>query len=209
MTPSRSTLPVREDQAVLDALAARIAKRTGPAEEAATTLPGLSLHCIARPTPLEPCLYEPSVTLVVAGQKRVNLGEASFLLTPGHFLLVSASLPVTPQILGASAERPFIALTLKLNMAILTTLMLSHHFPLTGKNAPDRAMTLGAATPDLMDAFRRLVTLLDSPRDLPALEPLVQQEILYRLLTSSQGERLQQMAAVGATVTASRGRSGG
>ena len=44
---------------------------------------------------------------------------------------------------------------------------------------------------------RAALALLDAPGDLPALAPLIQQEILYRLLTSSQGARLQQMAAVG------------
>lgn len=197
MTFNDATLPASNDQAMLDVLASQIARRTGTAEEALTAVPGFSLYRIVRPTPLEPCLYEPSITLVVAGQKRVNLGEESYLLTAQHFLLVSQNLPVTPQILGASAEQPFIALTLRLDMAALATLMLSHNFPLIGKSAPDRAMALGEATPDLLDAFRRLVSLLDSPRDLPALAPLIQQEILYRLLTSSQGERLQQMAAVG------------
>lgn len=196
MTLSDATLPVSYNHTI-DTLAGQIIKRTGAAEEALTAVPGFSLHRIGRPTPLEPCLYEPSVTLVVAGQKRVNLGEESYLLTPRHFLLVSQNLPVTPQILGASTEHPFIALSLRLDMAALTALMLSHDFPPIGKGAPNRAMALGEAAPELLDAFRRLVSLLDSPRDLPALAPLIQQEILYRLLTSSQGERLQQMAAVG------------
>ena len=197
MTHSHTTLPAGEGQAILDTLAGPIAKRTGPAEEALTALPGLSLHRIVRPTPLQPCLYEPSVTLVIAGQKRVNLGEETFLLTSQHFLLTSANLPVTPQVLGASTEHPFVAVALRLDMPALTTLLLDSDFPAIGKGAPDRAMALGEATPELLDAFRRLLALLDAPRDLPVLAPLVQQEILYRLLMSGRGERLRQMAAVG------------
>lgn len=197
MTVHDLVLPGGDHQAVLDTLAGQILRRTGTAEETFTAVPGFELYRIGRPTPLAPCLYEPSVTLVVAGQKRVNLGEESYLLRPGQFLLVSAELPVTPQILGASAQHPFVALTLRLDMVALTTLILSQEVPLTEKGARDRAMALGEATPELLDAFRRLVSLLGAPRDLPALAPLIQQEILYRLLTSSQGKRLQQMAAVG------------
>ncbi len=197
MTHSHTTLPAGEGQATLEALAGQVTKRTGLVEDTLTALPSLSLHRIARPTPLQPCLYEPSVTLVIAGQKRVNLAEESYLMHPRHFLLVSANLPVTPQILGASTEHPFIAVLLRLDIPALTTLLLNSDFPAIGKGAPDRAMALGEATPDLLDAFRRLLALLDTPRDLPVLALLVQQEILYRLLMSGQGERLRQMAAVG------------
>ena len=197
MTHSHITLPVGEGQATLDVLADQVAKRTGSVEDVFTALPGLSLHRFVRPTPLQPCLYEPSVTLVIAGLKRVNLAEESYLMHPRHFLLVSANLPVTPQILEASAEHPFIAVSLRLDMPALATFLLNSDFPAISKGAPDRAMALGEAAPDLLDAFRRLLALLDTPRDLAALAPLVQQEILYRLLMSGQGGHLRQMAAVG------------
>jgi AraC-like DNA-binding protein len=39
--------------------------------------------------------------------------------------------------------------------------------------------------------------LLDTPDDIPILAPLVQREILYRLLVSDQGSRLRQIASAG------------
>jgi transcriptional regulator GlxA family with amidase domain len=48
----------------------------------------------------------------------------------------------------------------------------------------------------LLDAFRRLLDLLDQPQDLPVLAPLVRREILYRLLVGEAGARLRQIAAV-------------
>ena len=49
----------------------------------------------------------------------------------------------------------------------------------------------------LLDAFCRLLTLLEQPDEIPALAPLIQQEICYRLLKSEHGMRLQQMVSVG------------
>jgi transcriptional regulator GlxA family with amidase domain len=52
--------------------------------------------------------------------------------------------------------------------------------------------------PDLLDALLRLVGLIDAPADIPVLAPLIQREIIYRVLSGPQGPRLRQTAASGA-----------
>jgi transcriptional regulator GlxA family with amidase domain len=42
-----------------------------------------------------------------------------------------------------------------------------------------------------------LVNLLEEPQDIPILAPIIQREILYRLLVSDQGARLRQIASTG------------
>jgi len=75
-------------------------------------------------------------------------------------------------------------------------LLLTHDLPLSGQTKPHRTMAVEVAPPELLDAFRRLAALLDTPRDLPILAPLIQQELLYRLLVSPQSEQLRDLAAV-------------
>src|SRR6185503_10908254 len=58
------------------------------------------------------------------------------------------------------------------------------------------AMATSEVTVPLLDAFRRLLELLDRPDELAALAPLVQREILYRLLMGEAGARLRQIATV-------------
>jgi AraC-like DNA-binding protein len=48
---------------------------------------------------------------------------------------------------------------------------------------------------NLLDAVVRLVRILDNPDEAPFLAPLIKREIVYRLLTGEQGERLRQIAA--------------
>jgi AraC-like DNA-binding protein len=49
------------------------------------------------------------------------------------------------------------------------------------------------ADPDLLDAVIRLLRLLDHPDDAPVLAPLVEQEILWRLLTGPHGGMVRQI----------------
>jgi transcriptional regulator GlxA family with amidase domain len=61
----------------------------------------------------------------------------------------------------------------------------------------ERAMATGRVTWTLLSAFQRLVELLDEPEAIPAVAPLVQREILYRLLVGDQSDRLRQIGTVG------------
>ncbi len=55
-------------------------------------------------------------------------------------------------------------------------------------------VAVNRASPELLDATLRLLRLLDRPEDIPAMAPLVEEEILYRLLTGSCGPRLLHIA---------------
>jgi len=52
-------------------------------------------------------------------------------------------------------------------------------------------------TMPLLAAFQRLVDLLAEPKDIPILAPIIQREIIYRLLVGDQGARLRQIASAG------------
>jgi AraC-like DNA-binding protein len=60
---------------------------------------------------------------------------------------------------------------------------------------PQRGLAVSRAELPLLDAVVRLLLLLDSPRDIGVLAPLVLREITYRLLVGEQGPRLRQIAA--------------
>ncbi|MBA5735201.1 AraC family transcriptional regulator, partial [Escherichia coli] len=55
------------------------------------------------------------------------------------------------------------------------------------------AIAVEAATPHLIDAATRLLHLLDTPDDIPALAPLIEREILYRLLRGPHADMLRQV----------------
>lgn len=189
-----------EDEAALlalgTALAHAVGRRMRGEEELDTAVPGLRLYRRERPS--EPCLcmVEPSVALVVQGAKRALLGGEAYTYDIRRFLITSLDLGASMHIVQASVERPYLGLALKLDLRLVAEMMVQCSLPQAA--APGaRGMVLGQSTPALLDAFRRLVNLLDEPESAPVLAPLIQREIHYRLLTSDQGGRLAQIASIG------------
>jgi AraC-like DNA-binding protein len=141
-------------------------------------------------------VYEPSVALILQGSKRVVVGETSLVYGVSRYLLTSLELPAVATILEASRERPYLALVLRLDMHEIASLMLSDPLPQAAPSRHDNhAMATGEVTLPLLDAFRRLLELADRPQDVPVLAPLLQREIVYRLLTGEAGGRLRQIAS--------------
>src|SRR5260370_25474855 len=85
-------------------LARKVALFIGSAENRATDIPGLALH--RRTAPTAPCsmTYQPSVTVIAQGRKRVELGQNVFFYDASRFLLTSVDLPVVSRVIEAMEE---------------------------------------------------------------------------------------------------------
>src|SRR5258707_14430085 len=94
-------------------LARKIALFIGSAENRATDIPGLTLH--RRTAPTAPCsmTYQPGVTVIAQGRKRVELGRNIFIYDASRFLLTSVDLPGVSPVIEASEKAPCLALSLK------------------------------------------------------------------------------------------------
>lgn len=161
-------------------------------------LPGLVLIRNDQPYSNLCGAYEPCVALILQGRKRLVLGGTVLDYGPERYLIASMDLPVTAALLEASPERPYLALALRLEPREIASLMLEvPPGPAPLRGADERALGTGAVTPPLLDAFDRLLALLDQPADIPALAPLIRREIHYRLLVGDAGPRLRQMATAG------------
>jgi AraC-like DNA-binding protein len=126
----------------------------------------------------------------------VLLGDDTYVFDAHHFLLTSVDLPTVVQILHASREQPYLSLLVQLDPREMAQLMADSHLPPPAQPA-SRGMAIGAVTVPLLSACHRLLDLLAAPQDIPILAPLIQREILYRLLVGEQGARLRQIAAAG------------
>ena len=181
-------------RAALSAQIARLADNQGPK---ATAIPALTLVRRDKPTETTSYMHEPSICLIVQGAKRVLLGEDIYVYDAHRFLLTSVDLPIVAEVLEASPQKPYLGLMLKLDQREIAQLMVDSSLPPPRVRQEDRGMAIGEVTVPLLSAFKRLIDLLDAPEDIPVLAPLVQREILYRLLMGDQGPRLRQIAAAG------------
>lgn len=178
-------------------LAEKIARWTLDGDDPQAGIPALTLRRFEAPTEKTSYLHEPSICVIAQGSKRVLLGEEAYEYDSRHFLLTSVDVPVIAQVLKASAEKPYLSLMLKLDQRTITQLMVDSNLPAPRSKEASRGMAIGEVTSPLVDSFIRLIDLLNEPADIPILAPMVQREIIYRLLVGDQGRRLRQIASAG------------
>jgi len=206
--PSPARSPERTDDSPADpaplaALRERMVERLmrhggtpGDVAEPAV-VPGLMMMRLHACEGMVCAVYEPLVALVVQGRKRVHFGDETLVYGPDRFFVTPLELPARSAVLEATPERPYLSLALRLDMREIATLVLEGVVPPSPPPGTDRrAMATGAVDAPLLEAFDRLLALLDQPQHAPVLAPLIRREITYRLLTGEAGWRLRQIAAV-------------
>ena len=181
-------------RAELAAMIDRITVTDGARE---TAIPRLTLARASHMQHPVHAIHEPAFCVLAQGSKRVLLGDEVYIYDSSQYLVVSQNLPVSGQVIDASPEAPYLGLRLSFDVKDIAALALDLQL---GETLPVRASQRGIFTGELsttlLDPVLRLVGLLDSPEDVPALAPLITREILYRLLKSADGWRLAQMAVV-------------
>lgn len=178
-------------------LADRIARWTADRNMLESPIPGLNLHRWETPTEPTSYMLPPSICLIGQGRKRLFLGEETYIYDAHRYLITSVDLPVVTQIIEASSDKPYLGLTLELDLRLIAQLMAGQDIPSVRPSGEHIGIAISAVSAPLLDAFCRLVDLLDKPEDIPTLAPLVKQEIFYRLLTGEQGLLLRQITTVG------------
>ncbi|WP_367848150.1 AraC family transcriptional regulator N-terminal domain-containing protein [Rhodoferax sp. WC2427] len=179
--------PIEPSKELCDVIA-----RHWQGNQVATALPRVRLVRADAPTLPVAVVYQPILYIVAQGAKRLLLGGSVVEYRAGQCLLVSVDLPVTGAVVQARPEQPYLAFALALDTAVLADMLLA--LPSQPTGTPSPGLAVSPATPDLLDAALRLLRLLDTPAHIPMLAPLIEREILYRLLTGAQAPMLRQIA---------------
>jgi len=193
----KQTLEINEMEVALEALCKSIARWTDKSDRVVTAIPGLILARRDEPSQPTSIMYEPRICVIAQGAKRLQLGDDAYVYDAHHFLLTSVDLPTFVQVIKASPERPYLGLVLKIDQREISQLMVDSNLPPPRAQQSSRGMATGEVTLPLLAAFGRLIDLLDEPKDIPILAPIIEREIFYRLLVGDQGARLRQMASSG------------
>jgi AraC-like DNA-binding protein len=141
--------------------------------------------------------YEPGVTVIAQGRKRVDLGGRTFIYGDGQYLLTSVDLPIVSQIVEASEKNPCLAVSLKLEMPMVRELLSRGEMQMVDSPNDSPALAVGETTAEFLSACCRLVELLSSPQDISFLGDLIQREIMYRILRGPEGARLRAIVTIG------------
>ncbi len=160
-----------------------------------TAIERMSLIRASRPgdEPLH-AVHQPALCIIAQGCKQVMLSEEVYRYDASRYLVVSVDLPVTAQVVEATPRAPYLCFRLDIEPGEIAALILQAGLPASTQRSSSRGLFLSQTSPLLLDPVLRLVRLLDTPEDIPALAPLAVREILYRLLKSERGWQLNQIA---------------
>jgi AraC-like DNA-binding protein len=180
---------------VLDEIRRLIAAHARP--DLRTPVEGLLLSRVDTSEP-DYSLTEPLLVVMAQGGKRLLLDDRIVEYRAGQCLVVTAELPLTGHFIDASPQTPALGMGLVLRPAAIAPLLLEAP---TRRRAELPAIATSDASPDLLDAVGRLLRLLDHPADAPVLGPLIEREILWRLLTGPHGGMIRQIGLADSNLT--------
>ena len=131
------------------------------------------------------------IALVVQGFKRSMIGDHEANYGELHCVTVGIDMPGVFHITDASSQAPFLSLSVKLDRRIITQLITEAPSIVTAQEGEVTPIVVDEASKDLLQAFSRLVELLDTPSRISVLAPMILREIHYYLLCGSQGKCLR------------------
>ncbi|WP_455274938.1 AraC family transcriptional regulator [Rhizobium herbae] len=157
-----------------------------------TAIADMSVVQHLRPTDLSPVLYRPILCLVLQGAKQTSFGETVVTFAQGQSVIVSLELPTFARVVQASTERPYLALSLHIDISLLRELAAEIE-DLGQDKDPSHAVAAGEADYAILNAAERLFDLIDKPAAAQILKPLVMREIHFWLLSAGHGGLLRQI----------------
>src|SRR5712691_6282157 len=162
-----------------------------------TAIPALTLD--RRKAPTEPlhCIYNLGLGVVAQGGKQLLLGGEAIDYGPGQSMLTTIDLPVVSHVTRASAREPFLGMMLTLDVRSIVQMASEMDAPPARRDDAYRSISFEPLNAALLDALVRLVNLLDEPALIPGLAPLIQQEVIIRLLTGPHGPQLRHLVTAG------------
>ena len=141
-------------------------------------------------------LHRPALCIVAQGAKTVMLGDESYDYDPSRMLIFSLDLPIAAMIRQASVAAPYLSFRFDFDLDRLAELILKAYPEGVPPVRTGRAVYAAQAGEEIIDAAARLLALAARPEDAVLLGPLVQDEIMLRLLRGPFGARLAQMGRI-------------
>ncbi|WP_185058171.1 AraC family transcriptional regulator [Pseudomonas frederiksbergensis] len=159
-----------------------------------TGIPRVAMVQGAIPEHLLAAVYDPMINLILTGSKSMTVGDRTLRYDPATYFVMSIELPAVGQVHPAATGEPYLAVSLTLDPSVVANL-LADLPPATGRHEQETGFSVAAVTPELMDAWVRMLRLMDRPADIAALGPVYEREILYRVLQGPHGAMLREIAA--------------
>ncbi len=179
----------RMNKALVDATRHYCQRHANSGPLISTPVPELILLRRTSPAAVDHAIVQPLLCLVLEGSKEVDIDQRTERYNAGDLMLVARNTPTLTRIAGASVATPYMSIALDLNVSLLGDLIELHRGAPASPPQDTRA--------PLLDAMRRLISLLDDPTSLAALGTGLLREIHHWLLLGPEGPQLRELAKTG------------
>lgn len=161
-----------------------------------TGIPRVALVQGAIPEHQLAAVYDPMINLILTGSKTMTVGDRTLRYDPATYFVMSVDLPAVGAVHPAETGEPYLAVSLTLVPTIVASLLADLPKP-AGGDLYSPGFSIAPVTDDLLDAWVRMLRLIERPGDIPALAPAYEREILYRVLQGPHGWMLRDIASPG------------
>lgn len=145
-------------------------------------------------------VYDPMINLILTGSKTMTVGERTLRYNPATYFVMSVDLPAVGSVHPAETGEPYLAVSLTLEPTIVANLLADIPKP-AGGDLYSPGFSIAPVTDELLDAWVRMLRLMERPADVAALAPAYEREILYRVLQGPHGWMLRDIAAPGTALS--------
>lgn len=164
-----------------------------------TDISNLDFYFSSEPTEFSAIMYEPSLCVILQGNKAVGFGDELYNYGPKEYLLSSTHIPAKVKILEASKEQPYVSFRIKFNLEDIYDVI---------KNIDPKKLMMSAKSEKglffddlnekLYESIYRLIRLLDESKEaIEYLSALMIKEILFILINDKSGYFLNKFAMKG------------
>ena len=175
----------------LDAIRALAARHAGIKYPG---MPRLTIHSATAPTKLNALVYDPMAFIVLQGTKRTIIGDQVFEYGPGQTMVVAAEITAMGQVVEASPEKPFLAINLDLDPAVIMNVVL--YLSVTPELQMQPGFAFSVANAELIGAWQRLLEMCERPKEIAVMRLHLEHELMFRLMLTPHAEMLRQIAGV-------------
>lgn len=144
-------------------------------------------------------LYQPTIGFVVQGSKTLAIGGRAYHLDAPSYFLLPMHVPVTGSVRSGGEGRTYLSVGLSLDHGVLQSLLRDIPTDLLPRTPCEFSGC--EADAEFVEAWVRILRLMKTPQDIPALAPVYEREILYRALMGKQGWYLRQLGLTESNVS--------
>lgn len=138
-------------------------------------------------------VYDPMLNLILTGNKTMTVGDTVYHYDPVTYFVMSVDLPAVGEVHPSAEGAPYLAVSLTLDPKRIASLIVD--LPKSADDEHDSSgFSVAPVTNELLDAWVRLLRLMDKPEEIAALAPVYEREILFRVLQGPLGWMLRDIA---------------